>query len=99
MTKEELTLLNIGDDLDTLMNLDPRGYGVCRILYDGARRFTGEPLSVHGAKGLIKNIKKGEKVFILTGFVLLPWNEAETDGIISSTVLARFLMRAFDAKR
>ena len=66
MTKEELTLLNIGDDLDTLMNLDPRGYGVCRILYDGARRFTGEPLSVHGAKGLIKNIKKGEKVFILT---------------------------------
>ena len=32
MTKEELTLLNIGDDLDTLMNLDPRGYGVCRIL-------------------------------------------------------------------
>lgn len=98
MTKEELTLLNIGDDLDTLMNLDPRGYGVCRILYDGARRFTGEPLSVHGAKGLIKNIKKGEKVFILTGFVLLPWDEAETDGIISSTVLARFLMKAFGAK-
>ena len=98
MTKEELTLLNIGDDLDTLMNLDPRGYGVCRILYDGARRFTEEPLSVHGAKGLIKNIKKGEKVFILTGFVLLPWDEAETDGIISSTVLARFLMKAFGAK-
>ena len=41
MTKEELTLLNIGDDLDTLMNLDPRGYGVCRILYDRARRFHG----------------------------------------------------------
>lgn len=80
------------------MNLDPRGYGVCRILYAGARKFTGEPISTHAAKGLIANIKKGEKVFILTGFVLHPWNEAETDGIISSCVFARFLMRAFGAK-
>lgn len=98
MNKEQLTLLNIGDDLDSLMNLDPRGYGVCRILYDGARKFTGEPLSVHAAKGLVDNIKKDEKVFILTGFVLLPWEEAETDGIISSTLLARFLIKAFGAK-
>lgn len=98
MNKKELTLLNIGDDLDSLMNLDPRGYGVCRILYDGARRFTGEPLCVNGAKGLVNNVKSGEKVFILTGFVLLPWNEAETDGIISSTIFARFLSNAFGAK-
>lgn len=98
MNKKELTLLNIGDDLDSLMNLDPRGYGVCRILYDGARRFTGEPLCVNGAKGLVNNVKKGEKVFILTGFVLLPWNEAETDGIISSAIFARFLINAFGAK-
>ena len=98
MNKKELTLLNIGDDLDSLMNLDPRGYGVCRILYDGARRFTGEPLCVNGAKGLVNNIKKGERVFILTGFVLLPWNEAETDGIISSAIFARFLINAFGAK-
>lgn len=98
MNKKELTLLNIGDDLDSLMNLDPRGYGVCRILYDGARRFTGEPLCVNGAKGLVNNVKKGERVFILTGFVLLPWNEAETDGIISSTIFARFLINAFGAK-
>ena len=98
MNKKDLMLLNIGDDLDSLMNLDPRGYGVCRILYDGARRFTGEPLCVNGAKGLVNNVKKGEKVFILTGFVLLPWNEAETDGIISSTIFARFLIKAFGAK-
>lgn len=98
MNKKDLMLLNIGDDLDSLMNLDPRGYGVCRILYDGARKFTGEPLCVNGAKGLVNNVKKGEKVFILTGFVLLPWNEAETDGIISSTIFARFLINAFGAK-
>ena len=98
MNKKDLMLLNIGDDLDSLMNLDPRGYGVCRILYDGARKFTGEPLCVNGAKGLVNNVKKGAKVFILTGFVLLPWNEAETDGIISSTIFARFLIKAFGAK-
>lgn len=98
MDRKELTLLNIGDDLDSLMNLDPRGYGVCRILYEGSRKYAGEPTSVHAAKGLVKNIKKGEKVFILTGFVLLPWEEAETDGIISSTVLAAFLIKAFGAK-
>lgn len=98
MTREELTQLNVGYNLDTLMNLDPRGYGVCRILYDGALAFTNEPLSLHGAKGLLENVKKGEKVFILTGFVLLPWEEAETDGIISSTIFARFLIKAFGAK-
>lgn len=98
MNREELTLLNIGEDLDSLMNLDPRGYGVCRILYDGAREYTGEPLCVNGAKGLAENVKQGQKVFILTGFVLLPWEEAETDGIISSVLFARFLIKAFDAK-
>lgn len=98
MNREELTILNIGEDLDSLMNLDPRGYGVCRILYEGSRKYTGEPTSIHGAKGLVKNITRGEKVFILTGFILLPWKEAETDGIISSTMLARFLIKAFGAK-
>lgn len=98
MNREELTVYNVGCNLDSLMNLDPRGYGVCRILYKGAYEFTKEPLSTHAAKGLIENIKKGEKVFILTGFVLLPWEEAETDGIISSTVFAQFLINAFGAK-
>lgn len=98
MTREELTLLNIGDNLDTLMNLDPRGYGVCRILYDGSRKLAGEPTSVHAAKELIAQAKNGGLVYILTGFVLVPWNEAETDGIISSTVFAQFLIKAFGAK-
>lgn len=98
MTREELTQLNVGYNLDMLMNLDPRGYGVCRILYEGAKEYTREPLSLHGAKGLVENIRTGERVFILTGFILLPWEEAETDGIISSTLFARFLIKAFKAK-
>ena len=66
MYKTELTKLNVGYNLDWLMNLDPRGYGVCRILYDGAIKYTGKPLSLNGAEGLVKNIKKGEKVLFFS---------------------------------
>lgn len=59
MTKEKLAELNIGDNLDQLMNLDPRGYGVCRILYAGSRAYTGEPLTMHAAKEVIKNVQAG----------------------------------------
>ena len=96
MTNEELTLYNIGENLDSLMTLDPRGYGVCRILYRAARDYAGEPLSVHAAKGLVAHIHSGDLVYIITGFVLLPWKQPETDGMVSSMMLARFLIKAFD---
>lgn len=34
----------------------------------------------------------------MTGFILLPFKKAETDGIISSVLLARALVKAFNAK-
>ena len=52
MTRDELEKRNVGENLDALMNLDPRGYGVCRILYAGSRAFTGEPLTMHAAQVL-----------------------------------------------
>lgn len=98
MNKEDLTILNIGQNLDNLMNLDPRGYGVCRILYKAAREYTKEPLTMNAAKQLIKTVKEGDLVYILTGFVLLPHKRAEMDGIVSSMLLARALVKAFGAK-
>lgn len=98
MTREELARRQLGENLDQLMTLDPRGYGASRILYDGARRYTGEPLSMHAAEGLVSHIQKGDIVYIVTGFVLLPWRKAEMDGIVSSMMLARFLIKAFDCK-
>ena len=38
MTQKELTVLNLGQSLDDLANLDPRGYGVCKILHSAARK-------------------------------------------------------------
>ncbi len=98
MTKEELSIYNVGENLDNLMNLDPRGYGVCRILYAGSRAYTGEPLTTHCAKKLAETIKPGDFVYILTGFILLPHKAPETDGIVSSMLLCRSLVQAFDAK-
>ena len=40
MNRDELEKRNVGENLDALMNLDPRGYGVCRILYAGSRQYT-----------------------------------------------------------
>ena len=52
MTQKELTLLNLGDSLDNISNIDPRGYGVCNILYPASREYTGGPLSMNAAQKL-----------------------------------------------
>lgn len=98
MDQEGLTLLNLGQSLDDIANIDPRGYGVCKILYKGSREFTGKPLSLNAAQKLCSTIKKDDIVLIMTGFVLLPFGTPETDGIVSSMLLARSLVIAFEAK-
>ncbi len=98
MTQYETTLLNLGESLDDLASLDPRGYGVCKLLYKAAREFTGEPLCVNSARKLCKTLAEGGLVYIMTGFVLHPFNKAETDGAVGSVLLARALFKAFGAK-
>lgn len=92
MTQQELTEYNLGRDLDELMNLDPRGYGVCRILYPAARSHAGTNVSVNFAKRLLDTLSEGDLVYIITGFRLLPHGSPETDGIIGSTLLCRTLV-------
>lgn len=98
MTQEELTLENLGSSLDDLANLDPRGYGVCKILYKGARAYQGEALTMHAAKKLCAALQPDDVVYLISGFVLHPYKKAETDGIISTMLLARCLIRAFGAR-
>ena len=98
MTQKERTVLNLGQSLDDLANLDPRGYGVCKVLYRGARKLQKYPLCMNGARKLIDAVKPGETVFILSGFVLPPWNKAETDGAVSAVLLSRALVKALAAK-
>ncbi len=98
MTQKEITLLNLGESLDNIANLDPRGYGVCKLLYKASRKFTGKPLCVNAALKLNERLEKNDLVFIMTGFVLAPFNKAETDGAVGSVLLARSLVKALGVK-
>ncbi|MDR1144109.1 MAG: DUF4392 domain-containing protein [Spirochaetaceae bacterium] len=98
MTQAELTRLNLGRSLDSLMNLDPRGYGVSAILYDESRRLAGGPLAMHAAGLLLKGLKAGDTVYFITGFVLRPYNKQETDGPLGAAALARTLVKALGVK-
>jgi hypothetical protein len=97
MTEKQLAEYNIGENLDQLMNLDPRGYGVCRILYPAARKLAGEPVSMHAAKKLVELLDNasGSTVYVLTGFILRPHLHPETDGITGAILLVRALITAF----
>ena len=98
MTQRELTVRNLGQSLDDLANLDPRGYGVCKILYKASRELAGGPTCMAAAQKLVSTVKAGDFVYIMTGFVLRPFKKAEMDGIVSSLLLCRALVKAFDAK-
>ncbi len=98
MTQQEITLLNLGCSLDDIANIDPRGYGVCKLLYKASREYMGAPLCLNSAQKLIDSVKENDRIFIMTGFVLMPFNKAETDGAISSFLLAKALKTAFGAK-
>lgn len=98
MTQKEITELNIGQTLDDLANLDPRGYGVCKILYKACREYTGAPVSMNAAKKLFESVGEGDIVYVMTGFVLRPYKKAEMDGIVSAALLCRALVKAFRAK-
>lgn len=93
MNQYELTKYNIGEDLDSLMNLDPRGYGVCRILYPAAREYAKAPLTMNFAEKLLETVKEGDLIYLISGFVLPPFGVPETDGIISTVLLCRTLVK------
>ncbi|MDY3072646.1 MAG: DUF4392 domain-containing protein [Eubacteriales bacterium] len=97
MTQKELTMRNVGQSLDDLMNLDPRGYGVCKILYPAAREYAGGPVCMRAARLLDESVKTGTLVYILTGFVLLPHKKPETDGICGALQMARAVVEAYGA--
>lgn len=65
-----------------------------RRLYAAA----GEPpLLLRAARGLCEATKDGGNVFIITGFILAPFNKPETDGLVSAVLLAKVLASALGA--
>lgn len=98
MDKKELCLLSIGENIDRLVTLDMRGYGVPRILYQGARELCGEPVCMHTAKELYKLIQPGDYLFLMTGFVFEPHGKGELDGLTGTALMVRALLKICDVK-
>src|SRR5574344_1502336 len=107
MTDYELATYNVGENLDSLMNLDPRGYGVCRILYAGSRKYAGEPVALHAAKKICslltqnnlpsnESAQKEKVVAVMSGFILRPHLQPETDGITGALLFIRALIQAYN---
>ena len=98
MTERELAEYNVGENLDQIMNIDPRGYGVCRVLYPASRNYAGGPVAMHAAKKLYELLdgKSSDTiVYVMTGFILRPHLQPETDGITGALLFVRALIRAF----
>lgn len=89
--KNPIAMSNMGHNLDVIASLDPKGYGVYRILLDLETQAAGGSASIAAAKKLIETLKPGDTVYFMTGFVLTPFLKAETDGIAGTLFLARAL--------
>jgi hypothetical protein len=66
-------------------------------LYARAREDAGEPLSLAAARLLMERVKKGDRVLIITGFLIRDYDRPETDGPIGAAVAGRALAFALGA--
>jgi len=77
--------------IDHIVAVDiPKRAGIYELYYE-ARKISKKPLCLRAAEKTIDASKKGETVFIITGFPVLPNNVCETDGPPGAVVLAETL--------
>jgi len=92
--------IDIFDRIDRLINLDIPGRGVVKFLYQFARKKVDYPLTLLASQKLNHILKKGDIIFIATGWPDRPEitpDIAETDGPPGAASLARAINRAYHA--
>ena len=90
---------HIAENVDRLINLDISGYGVIGRLYEAARAYHGDPLTLLAAWSLKERLSPEQHAFITSGWIMpgvYPYGE--TDGPIGAAILARALAIAFGAR-
>ena len=90
---------HIAENVDRLINLDVSGYGVIQRLYEAARAYHGEPLTLLAAVRLKERLNPEDHVFVTSGWIMpgvYPYGE--TDGPIGAAILARSLAIAFGTR-
>jgi hypothetical protein len=93
----------IGENLDRVVTIDWRCQGAIHPLYEVARSHSDGPLTMRGAQKLVKKVREGDIVFIMTGFPVGPFDlpkekqlsfhgamvTPETDGVVASALVGR----------
>lgn len=94
----------VGEAIDSLVQVEMRfatglPRGMIHRLYDAAREWQKEPLSLLAARALLERVGKGDRVLIVTGAGAPPWlPHGETDGPLGAAALARALDLGVGAK-
>jgi len=93
----------VGEYVDRLVTVELRNrgmpHGITRPMYDAARaEGGGRPLTLRAAEGLVKSVRRGDNVFIITGAGTPPnMPKGENDGPPGAAVLGRALFRGMGA--
>jgi D-glutamate cyclase len=91
-----LSLERIGEAVDHLVTAPISNWTILHgvplaALYAKARAAIGAPLTLAAARLLAERVQAGNKVFIVTGFIMRDYGRPETDGPIGAAVLGRAL--------
>lgn len=98
--QKQKDLIKTFDEIDHLVNLDIPARGVIAQLYRFARNRVNQPLTYLASIKLNEIVKKGDIVFIATGWPDRPDitpQIAETDGPPGAALLARAIKKSFNA--
>ena len=93
-------LIKIFNEIDQLINLDVPSRGVITQLFKFARNKANQPLTYLASMKLNETVKKGDIVFIATGWPDRPditSQIAETDGPPGAALLARAIKKSYNA--
>lgn len=86
----------IGDAVDHLVTAPISNWTILKglplaRLYAAARELAGGPVTLAAARLLQENVTRGDRVLVLSGFIMRDYGLPETDGPIGAAVLARAL--------
>ncbi len=93
---QDVVIKMVGENIDRVVSVELRSYGVVPRVYAAARAEVGYPLSMAAARLLAERVRPGGTVLVLTGFPVMPYELPETDGPGGAAAIARTLNLAFD---
>lgn len=88
----------VAENIERLVTLDIRHYGIVHHLAAAARRQVGRPVAMAAAEALLERVGGGDAVLLLTGFPIPPLGRGEADGLAGTAMLARVLAHGLKAR-